>query len=67
MILFRKLTGSKHLSPTRGDGIFPNGNTCFQDSIEWSDFISINLLHLVNQAAYIKFSKAKTNFTCTAD
>lgn len=66
MVLFRKLPGSKHLSPVGDDGIFSKGNTRFQDSQEWSDVIDVTLFHLINQA-HIRFSKAKTYFTCITD
>lgn len=55
MTLFRKLTGGKDLTLTPGDGIFFNGNRCFQkDSEEWSDFINITLLRLYHPLSYDK-------------
>lgn len=67
MIPFRKLPGGKDFPLTPGDGIFPNGNTRFQDSEQWSDFIKISfenitVVHRANQM-YIRFSKAENFFS----
>lgn len=56
MIPFRKLTGGKDFTLTPGDGISSNGNTRFQDSEEWSDFINITLFR-----KYYCLSQGKPN------
>lgn len=66
-VLFRKHIGSKDLIPTPPHGIFPNGNTCFQeDCQQWSGFINLSLFRMRNWP-HIKFTKVKTYFTSITD
>lgn len=62
MILFRKLIESKDLGMA-----FSLMEARFrEDRKVWSDFITITLLHMINQT-HIEFSKIEICFTCITD